>query len=138
MAKVAGWLKPGGKLFVHIFCHKEFPYHFEKEDGWMAQYFFTGGTMPADDTLLYFQRDLKIEGHWRVNGMHYYKTSNAWLELTDKNKDKLMPILTKTYGGGNEVKWFNYWRLFFIATAEFFGYDNGNEWGVSHYLFAKL
>jgi cyclopropane fatty-acyl-phospholipid synthase-like methyltransferase len=29
LRKVAGWLKPGGLLFVHIFTHRSLAYHFE-------------------------------------------------------------------------------------------------------------
>mmetsp|Transcript_5110 Transcript_5110/g.5560 ORF Transcript_5110/g.5560 Transcript_5110/m.5560 type:complete len:349 (-) Transcript_5110:28-1074(-) len=135
MANIASWLNPKGTLFVHIFTHKEHVYHFT--DGWMAENFFTGGTMPSDDLLIYFQEDLNIVKHWRVNGQHYEKTLNTWLKKMDSNKRAIWPILTNTYGKGNETKWWVNWRLFYIGCAETFGFDNGQEWLVSHYLFEK-
>jgi len=139
MYRVSHWLKPGGLLFVHIFVHKVYAYHFEvqSEDDWMAKYFFSGGTMPSDHLLLYFQENLKILNHWNVNGTHYALTSEAWLQNMDKNKKKVMPIIRDTYGAHQQTKWFVRWRLFFLAVAEMFAWDKGNEWYVSHYLFEK-
>jgi len=137
LAKVHGFLKPTGKLFVHIFTHKTQTYHFE--DGWMAQNFFTGGTMPSDDMLLYFAENFAIKNHWRVNGSNYEKTSNGWLDIMDKNwaNGKLKPVMTDAYGAGKEREWYVNWRLFFLACAELWGFDNGEEWIVSHYLFDR-
>lgn len=139
MKLVAERLKPDGKLFVHIFTHKEYAYKFEvlDESDWMSKYFFTGGIMPSDDLLLHFNEDLSVEKHWRVNGLHYNKTSEAWLQNMDRHKKEIMPIFENTYGKEQALKWWVYWRIFFMACAELWGFENGEEWMVSHYLFHK-
>ncbi|MBU6327267.1 MAG: cyclopropane-fatty-acyl-phospholipid synthase family protein [Verrucomicrobia bacterium] len=139
MNRISRWLKSDGALFVHIFTHREFAYHYEMtgDDDWMARYFFTGGQMPSDDLLLYFQNDLKIVGHWQVSGTHYQKTSEAWLARMDAARDELLPLIAETYGTENQTRWWVYWRVFFMACAELWGYRKGNEWIVSHYFFRK-
>uniref|UniRef100_A0A383W165 Methyltransferase domain-containing protein n=1 Tax=Tetradesmus obliquus TaxID=3088 RepID=A0A383W165_TETOB len=139
MRRISTWLKPGGALFVHIFCHKSNPYHFEVKDesDWMARYFFSGGTMPSLDLLLYFQQHLALQQQWWVNGCHYSRTLEAWLVNQDKFRKAIMPIFAQTYGRDEALKWFVYWRLFYLACSELFNYNGGEEWGVGHYLFMK-
>ncbi len=139
MHKVSTFLKPNGKLFVHIFTHKELAYKFEVKDesDWMSKYFFTGGIMPSDDLLLYFSEHLSIQNHWHVNGTHYSKTSEAWLKNMDAHKKEIMPLFKKTYGEQQALKWWVYWRIFYMACAELWAYNKGEEWIVSHYLFTK-
>jgi cyclopropane-fatty-acyl-phospholipid synthase len=139
MGNIARWLKPDGRLFVHIFTHREYAYHFEARDesDWMARYFFSGGIMPSDDLLLYFQRDLAIENHWRVHGTHYQKTAEAWLQNMDAHKEEILPLFRQTYGSENAERWWVYWRVFYLACAELWGFRGGEEWFVSHYLFQR-
>ena len=137
--KVASWLKPNGKFFKHIFVHRNTPYLFEAEydDDWMSRFFFSGGIMPSDDLPLHFQDNLKLAQRWRWDGTHYEKTANAWLQNMDANAELITPILVQTYGAKDAEMWRNRWRMFYMACAELFGYNNGQEWWVTHYLFEK-
>ena len=139
LSKIASWLKDDGKLFVHIFCHRHLAYPFETEgqDNWMGRYFFTGGLMPARDTLLYFQKDLQLEYLWDLSGSHYQKTAEAWLDNMDQYSHEIRAVFNNTYGKKQARIWQQRWRIFFMACAELFGYSNGNEWQVAHYLFIK-
>ncbi|CAJ2507490.1 Uu.00g086760.m01.CDS01 [Anthostomella pinea] len=110
MAKVARALKPGGKLFVHIFAHKTIPYDFE--EGWMT-------THP----LLYRWDDA-------FGGFH-------WLSNTIANKKQIWPHLVETYGEENANTWYNIWQIFYMACSALFAYEAGDTWGVCHYLFEK-
>jgi cyclopropane-fatty-acyl-phospholipid synthase len=139
MDKLSGFLNETGKLFVHIFTHRELSYLYEVKDesDWMSKYFFTGGVMPSDHLLLYFTDHFMIENHWRVNGVHYSKTSEAWLRNMDNNRDEILTLFQQTYGKDQALKWWVYWRIFFMACSELWKYNGGNEWFVSHYLFEK-
>ncbi len=137
--RIAGWLAPQGKLFAHIFCHREFAYLFEVRGAadWMSEYFFSGGIMPSDDLFYHFSRDLLVKNHWRVNGTHYAQTSLAWMHNLENRRDEALRVLGTIYGVANQQQWFMRWKLFFLACAELFGFQDGNEWWVSHYLFEK-
>jgi cyclopropane-fatty-acyl-phospholipid synthase len=137
--RIDTWLKPGGRFFMHVFCHRDVPYAFEEksETDWMSRHFFSGGMMPSDDLPLHFQEHLRLVDQWRWNGRHYEKTANAWLQNMDVNKQILWPILQQAYGPVATQQWWMRWRMFFMACAELFGYDDGQQWWVSHYLFEK-
>lgn len=139
LAKISRWMKADAKLFVHIFVHRTLAYHFEdaSQTDWMSRYFFTGGTMPSENLLLNFQDHLKVEQQWYVDGRHYEKTSNHWLAGMDANRAVILDIFRKAYGEKDAAVWVQRWRMFYMAVAEFFGYADGNEWGVGHYRFSK-
>jgi len=139
LGRIGGWLRPGGKLFVHIFAHKTLIYPFETagDDNWMGRHFFTGGLMPASDTLLWFQRELKIDQRWHVDGTHYQRSANHWLANQDRHKDQVMATLADAYGRKAAPLWFHRWRMFWMSCAELFGYADGQEWLVAHYRFVR-
>jgi cyclopropane-fatty-acyl-phospholipid synthase len=138
LKRIAGWLRPDGKLFVHIFCHRylAYPFETEGEGNWMGRYFFTGGLMPAADTLLHFQDDLALEDRKLYSGMHYAKTSRAWLDNMDARKRQVREAMQSIYGDDAAV-WQQRWRMFFMACEELFAYDDGNVWLVAHYRFRR-
>jgi len=137
--RVSGWLNPAGRFFMHVFVHRTTPYEFVARDAsdWMSQYFFSGGMMPSDELAIQFQDDLRFVRRWRWNGTHYERTANAWLANMDCRSGRIMPILQEVYGRDNASIWWSRWRIFFMSCAEMFGFDRGQQWWVSHYLFEK-
>ena len=137
--KISGWLRADGKMFVHIFCHRHLLYPFETQgdDNWMGRYFFTGGLMPSADTLLHFQQHLRLEQRWLLPGTHYRDTANHWLANHDRNRDEALTELAAVYGRDQAAIWNQRWRIFWMACAELFGYDEGRQWLVAHYRFVK-
>lgn len=137
--RVATWLNADGRFFAHVFAHRRFAYLFEARDGtdWMARHFFTGGMMPSENLFLHFQDDLEIEEHWHLDGGHYQRTAEAWLDNLDRHQTAVDAILGQAYGLDAVTRWRSRWRVFLMACAEMFGYRDGSEWIVSHYRFKK-
>lgn len=139
LARIASWLRPGGKLFVHMFAHQNLMYPFETqgEDNWLGRHFFTGGLMPATDTLLWFQRDLHVERRWKVAGTHYQRTADHWLANQDSHRPEVLNVLSEAYGEELAPLWFQRWRMFWMACAELFAYQQGSQWLVAHLRFVR-
>lgn len=134
---IAGWLRPEGALFVHIFCHRSSTYLFETEgsDNWMGRHFFTGGTMPSVDLFSQVQSDLEVEESWNINGNHYWRTCEAWLERLDSQRPQLLNLFSNTSKVVNPRVALQRWRIFMMSCAELFRYGCGEEWFVNHYRF---
>lgn len=140
LEKIHSFLKNEGKLFIHIFVHHSTPYLFESKDktDWMSTYFFSGGIMPSYNLLKHYNEYFSVKESWKVNGQHYAKTALAWLKNMDSNQNAIMEIFLKHYGSTEEAKkWFQYWRIFFMACEELWNYQNGDTWFVGHYLLEK-
>jgi cyclopropane-fatty-acyl-phospholipid synthase len=134
LTRVRGWLADDGRLFLHVFSHRDRPYRFDKSDkaDWIAQHFFTGGIMPSHGLLAALPIPFTVEQDWQWSGEHYRRTAEDWLANYDRNAAVIAPILRSVYGKDAAI-WRRRWRLFFLATAGLFGAREGREWGISHY-----
>jgi len=135
LERIRNWIQDDGKMFVHVFCHRRYAYRFEAEgrSDWMSRYFFTGGIMPSRDLLSRYDEHFEVVDDWYWDGRHYRDTCDAWLHRMDRHKHRVLEIFQRTYGANCADLWFQRWRMFFMAGAELFGYDDGREWLVGHY-----
>jgi len=136
--RISGWLEPGGKLFVHVFCHRRVAYRLETDgaSNWLGRYFFTGGLMPSLDLLPRLQAPLVLEKTWEVDGTHYARTAEAWASNLRRRNSEAIAALAPAYGA-DAAMWVRRWWLCFIACAELFGFRGGTEWLVGHYRLRK-
>jgi len=134
LSRARGWLRPDGKLFIHVFSHRTTPYRFDAEarGDWIARHFFTGGIMPSHGLIGRFPELFELEADQRWSGVHYQRTARDWLARYDANIERIEPVLRSVYGAEAPL-WRRRWRLFFLATAGLFGAQAGEVWGVSHY-----
>ena len=139
LARITGWLKPDGRLFLHVFSHSGAPYRFDaaNPDDWIGRHFFTGGLMPSENLIDAFPGLFAVEARWRWSGEHYRRTALDWLANFDRERAAIRPILKFVYGREARV-WERRWRLFFLATAGLFGANGGRSWGVSHWRLAPV
>ncbi len=134
LRRVHAWLRPGGRVFLHVFAHASYAYPFEVRDesDWMSRYFFTGGMMPSADLIERLDVPFAVEGRWLVSGEHYARTAEDWLANLDRNRERLRVTLESVYGAKGARMWHERWRAFFLACAESFAYRGGQEWLVVH------
>jgi cyclopropane-fatty-acyl-phospholipid synthase len=134
LGRTRTWLRPHGRLFIHVFSHRAAPYRFDAADpsDWIAQHFFTGGVMPSHGLIRRFDDLFQVEAEWRWSGEHYAQTARDWLANYDAHAGEIGEILREVYGE-DATLWSRRWRLFFLATEGLFGHAGGSEWGVSHY-----
>lgn len=136
---LAGWLLPDGRLFVHIFCHRELFYRFvdQVRSDWMARHFFTGGAMPPLDLFEQIHGPFHLVDRWEVGGEHYARTCRAWLDNLDDSRNVILDRFQRDLGAAEARRQLQRWRMFVMACEELFAYDAGRQWLVSHHLLAK-
>lgn len=141
--RISEWLDANGRLFVHVFCHRQFAYPFDVDDthgsdstNWMSEHFFTGGIMPSFDLFREFGAQMQVAEEWWLTGMHYARTCEAWLDKLDESSGEAKQALATGNNPAPLGVQLQRWRMFFMACAELFAYDAGRQWGVGHYLFA--
>jgi cyclopropane-fatty-acyl-phospholipid synthase len=107
LARINGWLAPGGRLFVQAIAHRELAYP------------LPSGVMLADDTLGH------CTAQWVIEGGHYVRTVAAW-------RGRLKAARRAT-----PDRRYRRWRAFLVACEELFGWDEGRQWRVIHQVFER-
>lgn len=140
LSRVHGWLRPDGLLFQHFFAHRRcaYPYLDQGPSDWMTRHFFSGGMMPSHTLLEHLDIPFEVVERWSVAGTHYQRTAEDWLTRHRRHRREILDLFRSCYGPTLAGRWYQRWRVFFLACAELFGFAEGREWFVSHNLSRPL
>lgn len=143
---VSGWLDESGKAFIETFSHAEFAAEITAATpGWLGEHFLHG-FIPADATLhgllSSHSTGLETENFWRVSGIHVSQAAEDWLAKLDKHTNhNALALAGEDPTNAEEgtipsvgLEGVRKLRLFYLTMAEAFGFGNGTEFGVAHYL----
>ena len=136
--KTRRWLNPGGKLFIQVFSHSQYPQFFDNpRSSWMSRHFFTGGMMPYVGFYSDICDSLKTDRQWIISGTHYHNTLEAWLHKLDCNSNQLLSSLQEVWPRTPSKIYINRYRMFLLICSEMFRFNQGQDWHTMHYLFQK-
>jgi cyclopropane-fatty-acyl-phospholipid synthase len=138
LRRLAPCVGPGGRLFLHVFCHRRSVYAYAEDgpENWLGRHFFSGGMMPSRDFLRHLVTPWVTERQWTWSGDHYRRTADAWVANLERERAAVLRVLARVHGDREARRWFGRWRMFLLACAEMFGVRGGNEWFVAHHLLA--
>ncbi len=134
LERLSRYMQPGAPVLVHVFAHRRLYWAFEERGpgDWMTRHFFSGGIMPSHERFSSLVAPYAVEESWWMNGTNYQQTLERWLDRLDAERTGVERVLGDVYGPDTE-RWIQRWRMFLMASAEFFGYRGGHEMGVSHH-----
>lgn len=139
LRRISGWLNPWGTLFIQTVCHREHIYRFGEgaPATWAGENFLNGRIIPSKDIFTHFNKHMKVQSSWDIEGVHYARTLDAWLTNLKKNRKMILSIFDEVYGSTLAKTWFHRWRIFLILCREAFTRDGGSEWMISQQLLSR-
>jgi cyclopropane-fatty-acyl-phospholipid synthase len=121
LARLKGWLKPGGRVFIQSIAHAE-------RSAKLTLPWFGPGVMLSDPLLDSFDAGLTTIGRWTVDGTHYRRTIEAWRARLEAGRATAAAAL------GSSRRYLR-WRAFLMTCEEMFGWDEGRAWRVVQRLY---
>ena len=126
-AKLATFLKPNGKCFIHIITVRT-PNNVSSV--YTHKYIFPYGRYWRFDAVPQCDRDLKVVDRWYLNGANYSETFAQWLQNFDDSCDEIKGL---EYGM-EFARFRRIWRFYLIWFVSNFASCEGEINGNGQYL----
>ncbi len=125
--KLASFLKPGGKFFLHIITVRT-PNNISSV--FTHKYIFPHGRYWSFDSIPTYDKDFRTVERWYLNGMNYSTTMTRWLENFD---DSYADVEDLDYGI-DSARFRRIWRFYLIWFVPNFASCDGEINGNGQFL----